>query len=322
MRNFERGSKFRRPWLYFNGHLETIMPSFFKKADGILYEEERVDTSDGDFLVLKWLKRGAKKLVVVTHGLEGDAERYYVRFMARLFSENGYDVLAWNNRSCGGVMNNLPRMYHQADTEDIKTVVEYGIAKGSYESVSLIGFSMGGNVTLNYLAKYGNNSQSNIKSAVAISVPCELNDCVAALDRGLNVIYSKHFLRKLKRKVIWKSKGFPKEIDVSRIDEVKSLHDFDDMYTAPMFGFKDAVDYYTKASSYYKLENVKVPFLILNSKNDPMLDGKCYPTDKVGKNPFMYLEMPECGGHVGYCLAGEEYSYADYRALDFVNDFL
>src|SRR5579859_7339657 len=137
------------PWYLFNAHLETIYPSLFRSVQLIKYDAERISTPDDDFLELNWLKRGSNKIVIISHGLEGNADRVYVKGMAKAFYENGFNVLAWNYRGCGKEMNKALRFYHSGATDDLDVVVNHVIHK-SYEDIYLIGFSLGGNLTLKY----------------------------------------------------------------------------------------------------------------------------------------------------------------------------
>lgn len=140
-----------------NRHMETIIPSMFFKVDDIIYDRERLELSDGDFLDLDWLtgKKKKENLIVLSHGLEGSSDRYYIKRAARYFHERGWDILAWNCRSCSGEMNRLPRFYHHGDTEDLSKVIDH-VLKSSYKKVILIGYSMGGSMSLKYLGEERN----------------------------------------------------------------------------------------------------------------------------------------------------------------------
>lgn len=146
-----------KPFWLFNPHLETIWPSALRKVEGPVYERSRINTPDGDFLDLDWVKGGNNRLMVISHGLEGDSGRPYVRGMAKAFAENGWDVLAWNCRSCSGELNRGRRMYHHGVSDDLKVVVDDALASGSYNKIFLTGFSMGGSITLKYLGETAKN---------------------------------------------------------------------------------------------------------------------------------------------------------------------
>ena len=155
-----------RPRLLFHPHIETIYPSLLRKVNLVAYERERISTPDQDFLDLDWLKQGSTKLVIISHGLEGNTSRPYVRGMAKAFYNAGYDVLAWNYRGCGEEMNRSLRFYHSGATDDLDYIIQHINKKNTHSEISLIGFSLGGNLTLKYLGERGKQLQSIIKRAV------------------------------------------------------------------------------------------------------------------------------------------------------------
>lgn len=144
------------PAYQYNGHLQTIIPSLTRKVTGIPYERERLVLTDGDFVDLDWIKAGKSRLVVLTHGLEGDSNRQYIRGTAKLFAQHNYDVLAWNCRSCSGEMNQAFRLYNHGEIGDLGEVIDHALRTIGYQEVVLVGYSMGGNITLKYLGVHGN----------------------------------------------------------------------------------------------------------------------------------------------------------------------
>lgn len=308
---------YSRPWFLFNRHVETIYPALFRKVQLSAYQRERITTPDNDFLNLDWLKAGANQLVVISHGLEGNSGRGYVKGMARTFFENGFDVLAWNYRGCGGEMNKALRFYHSGATDDLATVCDHAFDKG-YHSVFLIGFSLGGNLTLKFAGE--RHLDSRIKGAVAFSVPLDLYTSSLELAKPSNWIYSRRFLKSLKRKIVEKSRLMP-GLDSDALKNVKSLRHFDDVYTGPLHGFKDALDYYQKSSAISFLEGIKVPSLIVNAKNDPFLSKECFP-EKIN-NPLVKFEVTPQGGHVGFAsFTGKGLYWTELRALKFIQEIL
>ena len=189
-----------RPFYLFNAHLETIVPSIFRKVAGG-YLRERLELPDGDFVDLDWMSLQRKILVIISHGLEGNSERHYSKGMARYFFHRGWDALAWNCRGCSGEMNRLPRFYHHGATEDLSAVVDHAIQKG-YTNISLVGFSMGGSMSLKYLGEQKDKLNSQVKSAVVFSVPCHLGASAQALDQPENRFYLNRFLKKLEKKSV------------------------------------------------------------------------------------------------------------------------
>lgn len=312
--NFE----YVRPHLFFSAHLETIYPALFRKVKNVPPGvRERIATSDGDFLDLEWRKQGSGKLVIIQHGLEGSADRPYMLGMAKCFYEYGFDALNWNFRGCSGEMNRTARFYHSGATEDLKQVVDH--AEPGYKEIFLVGFSLGGNLTLKYLGEAIRNEK--IRKAVAISTPLDLDNGVDKLHGANGLIYEKRFIRHLSAKVRAKAKIMPEAIQTDDLPKVKTLRDFDDLYTAPLHGFENAKDYYRKCSSRYFLKGIKIPTLILNSMNDPILSKESLDHELTANLPQVTLETTMHGGHVGYAQNGKhKYYWSEQRAVDFCTD--
>lgn len=305
------------PFFLFNAHLETIFPSQFRKVKLPPYQRERIKTPDNDFLDLDWLKRGSQKLAIISHGLEGDTSRPYIKGMAKALYENGYDVLTWNYRGCSGEMNQALRFYHSGATDDLAVVADFASTKG-YEKIDLIGFSLGGNLTLKYLGEDRPRPEI-LRKAVAFSVPLDLHTSCVKISEPSNWIYSQRFLRSLRKKVIEKARMI-EGIDVSKLKTVKTLQEFDDVFTGPIHGFKDALDYYTQSSSLRVVSNIIIPTLIVNAKNDPFLSAQCYPDDLLKNHAFVTFESPEHGGHVGFAQFTKNGLYwSEERALEFLS---
>ncbi|GAA4837344.1 alpha/beta fold hydrolase [Algivirga pacifica] len=309
--------------MHFNGHMQTILPAKLRKVEGVNYTPQRLELNDGDFLDLSWSKIGSDKLLIITHGLEGGSDRHYCHGLVKIFNEAGWDVLAWNYRSCSGTMNRLPRFYHSGDTGDIDRVVQHVVATYNYHNISLVGISMGGSVTLNYLGNKKHDIPSSIQAGVAISTPIHLSSSCDKLETFGSLIYNKNFMYDLNNKVRIKAKMLPGQIDASLIEKhnIKRLREFDEYYTAPLHGFKDANDYYEKASSLYQLENIKHPTLVINATNDPFLGTPSIPYDLLRNHKYVDLEAPNKGGHVGFCIAGEKETYTEKRSLTFLGKF-
>ncbi|QDH81624.1 alpha/beta fold hydrolase [Echinicola soli] len=305
------------PSVLFNGHLQTIFPALFRKHLSLPFDRERITTPDGDFLDLDWLRQDSKKLVIICHGLEGDSRRPYMQGMAKHFFQNKYDVLAWNFRGCSGELNIRPFFYHSGATYDLETVINH--AEDKYEQIYLIGFSLGGNLTLKYLGELLPKSPK-IKKSVAISVPLHLKSSCNKISSGENLIYSNRFLKTLKEKVQKKALMFPDDLSTAELHKIKTLREFDDKFTGPMHGFRDASHYYDQCSSLYFLEGITIPTLILNAKNDPFLSEKCFPVDKAHALENVYMEFPEIGGHVGFSpRKRKEIYWSENRAFEFID---
>jgi len=303
------------PALLFTNHLETIFPALLRSVSDVLYERERITTTDHDFLDLDWLKQGSKKLVIISHGLEGSTDRAYIQGMAKVFFNTGFDALAWNYRGCSGEMNSKLRFYHSGATDDLDFVVKHAASLG-YEEINLIGFSLGGNLTLKYAGEQATDLNPVVKKIVTFSVPLDLRASCEKISAPSNWIYSNRFLKSLKKKVADKAKLIT-DLDLTQLSKIKTLLEFDNTYTAPLHGFRDAFDYYDRCSAIKFISHIQRPTLIVNALNDPFLSKECFPTNF--SNSFLTFEYPERGGHVGFALFNKNGLYwSELRALEFI----
>lgn len=319
-------SSYRPPFWLPNGHLQTIYPSFFRQFLPFAYQRERILTQDGDFLDLDWAYATAGKqsvkneLVILSHGLEGSSHSQYMIGMVQYLNQAGYDCLAWNFRSCSGEMNLSLRFYHSGATEDLQEVIQWALGK-HYTHINLMGFSLGGNLTLKYLGEQGAALPAEICKTVVYSVPLDLKACSLAMRNGVNKVYMHRFLKSLKPKIVQKSLQFPDQIDLNRFADVKTLYDFDDIYTAALHGFDHADHYYETCSSVNFINNITIPTLIVNAFNDPIVPFESLPVDEIANLKFVYLENPKDGGHCGFRpfqLKNNVY-WSEERALSFLN---
>ncbi len=314
-----KNSSYQKPFYLFNGHWETIVPSTFRKVKGVAYERERLELSDGDFLDLDWLKNKSSQLVIISHGLEGSSDLHYSKGMAKYFFQRGWDAIAWNCRGCSGEINRLPRFYHHGDTEDLGAVIEHAISKNQYKEIALVGLSMGGSLTLKYFGENARKLPSVIKAGATFSVPCNLGSSARELDKPEKKFYLNRFLKKLGNKIREKSKIFPELISYGGFEKIKSFREFDTRYTAPLHGFKNADDFYERASSGNYIASIQTPTLIVNALSDPFLPTACFPFGVAENHEYVSLETPTYGGHVGFTLAGKEENWMEVRAYEFIS---
>lgn len=304
------------PWLR-NGHVQTVLPVLLPRRRGALGRKEILELADGDFVELRWHEAGHKRLAILSHGLEGSAEAIYIRGLARTLIRAGWDVLAWNYRGCGGVTNRLLRSYHSGESDDLRQVVNHAHATGSYGQIALIGFSLGGNITLKYLGEAP--PLAEIVAAVAVSAPVDLASSAKALDdRQGNRLYLRRFLKTLTAKMQAKSARFPGQLNVEGVQAIQTIREFDDRFTAPMHGFVDADDYWKRASSLPHLPAIRVPALLLNAQDDPLLAAPSFPTELASTSPHLHLETPAHGGHVGF-LDVRLRPWHERRIVEFLN---
>ncbi|WP_306012548.1 MULTISPECIES: YheT family hydrolase [unclassified Allomuricauda] len=310
-------SDYTPPLLFKNGHFATIYSGIIRSVNGVVQKRERITLSDGDFLDLDWSDSvtQTQKLVILLHGLEGDAQRPYITGSAKILNQNGYDTCAVNYRGCSGEPNVKYRSYHSGATEDLIEVLNHILNTKNYSEIYLKGFSLGGNLLLKYLGE-GNDVPKEIKGAVAVSVPCNLHDSCKQLLSIKNIMYAIKFKGNLLGKLRQKQHMFPGKISDNDIKSIKTLKDFDDIYTSQAHGFEDALDYYKKSSSLQFLPHIQVPSLIINAKDDSFLGPECYPIKETDRNTKLFLEMPSYGGHVGFW-GKNNITYTEKRALAF-----
>ncbi|MEK6478767.1 alpha/beta fold hydrolase [Catalinimonas sp. 4WD22] len=316
-------SDYQAPYWLFNGHLQTIIPSQFRKVPDVYYQRERFATPDNDFLLLDWSEVQSDKLVIISHGLEGDSHRPYIKGMVRAFNRSGWDALAWNFRGCGGEINHTLRFYHSGATDDLDLVISHVLNNKRYRNIVLVGFSLGGNLTLKYLGESGHQLRPDIKAGIVFSAPLDLHSSAQQISEPANFIYNRRFLRNLKLKVSQKVVNMPDDISTEHFDKIRTLKDFDDFYTAPLHGFKNAIDYYSRCSSLYYLNDISIPTLIVNAQNDPFLSNKCYPTEMLSSHEHVFLEAPSSGGHVGFMPRGVQANdnyWSEKRAVSFATE--
>lgn len=311
-------SKYKPPFLFRNYHLSTVYASMIRKVSGVEQIRERLELPDGDFLDLDWsYSTGAsKKLLIILHGLEGNSQRPYVLGMADKFNKAGWDAVAINFRGCSGEINRLYRSYNAGASEDLREVIASITAKNKYETISITGFSLGGNLMLKYLGE-GNILPEELKAAVAISTPCDLYLSLKKLEEPQNWIYSRRFVKKLKKQLLLRGSLFPDQLDPEEVNACKDLYSIDDLYTGKAHGFKNAKDYYQKSSSLNFIPNIGIPTLLINAKNDGFLSRNSSPDEIAESHPFFYLERPDYGGHVAF-LQKKKTTYTEDRALEFI----
>ena len=285
------------PFIFKNPHINTIYPTLFRKINNVNYRKVEIPTRDNDFLELDWSVKGSETLAIISHGLEGSSNRSYIQGMVRALNMAGYDALAWNYRTCGTKFNKTLRLYHNGAIDDLDDVIKYCTTNTNYKNIFLIGFSMGGNLSLLYLGK-NNIIDDKIKGCIVFSVPCDLLDCSKQLETLSNKIYMMRFLKDLRKKIKMKHKQFPEKINDDNYNKIKTFIDFDNKYTAPIHGFEDAFDYYEQCSCINWLIDIKVYSLMINAIDDPFLGDKCYPVNL--QTEYFKIETPKYGGHVGF----------------------
>jgi predicted alpha/beta-fold hydrolase len=317
---------YRPPFWYRGRHLQTLWGPLLRHWRRPPLRRERLETPDGDFVDLDWLADAPESgpLILILHGLEGSSRSHYARGLLRGAGRLGCRPAVMHFRSCSGEVNRLPRLYHSGETGDLEWVLEQLRKREGDPRIGLIGISLGGNVVLKWLGEQGDAAPGAVAGAVAISTPFDLAACAAVLDRGFNrAVYTGSFLRTMKAKVRAKTHLYDGRIDVPAVLRSRTFAEYDRRFTAPLNGFADERDYWSRASSGPYLERIRRPTLLINAANDPFLPGVHLPVAAVARSRWLEAAFVEQGGHVGFLdgpLGGS--SWAERRALAFLRRLL
>ena len=282
------------------GHLQTIYPYLFRRLPLPALERERWDTPDGDFVDVDWLPgENGSPLVILFHGLEGGSGSHYARALFGMLRAHGWRGVVPHFRGCGGAPNCTPRAYHSGDFAEIDWMLRTIADREPCVRRFAVGVSLGGNALLKWLAWTGPLARQTLEAAAAVSAPMDLATAGHRLGRGVNRLYGWNFLRTLKRKSLSKLERFPGLYDARAVARARTLHEFDNLVTAPLHGFRDTEDYWRRASSKPDLEAIRLPTLIVHARNDPFLPGAHLPSPGDVSKSVM-LHYTDGGGHVGY----------------------
>jgi len=292
------------------------VPSLFPPPR-VALRRERWDAPDGDFIDVDFCgEPGARTQLVLFHGLEGGSASHYARSMAGHAVQRGWRLAIAHFRGCSGELNRSARAYHSGDSEEIDWVL-----KRFGAPVYAVGVSLGGNALLKWLGERGETARARVRRAAAVSAPLNLAAAGNALDRGLNrFVYTRHFLASLKPKSLAKLALFPDLYDKEKLRAARTFREFDNLVTAPLHGFRDTDDYWSRASSGPYLEGIRVPTLVLNARNDPFLPEQALLAAAQKAAPCVVLEFPPTGGHAGF-LAGPfpgRHSWLPQRLFEFL----
>ena len=301
-----------------NPHVSTIYPSAFRKVNGVNYTRERLELSDGDFLDLDWSKSSANnhKLAIFTHGFLGNSTRPYLLGGVKAFNLANYDALAWNHRGLGGENNRFEKITTHGSSNDLEEVINYVLSKKQYTEIILVGYSKGGNISMKYAGQKAENIPPEIKKIIAISSPTDLQGSVDVM--GKNGFYTERFKTKLIKFLLNRSELIDNQT-LKYFSKFKYLDDFTDNYIAPLHGFKDGRDYYEQCAAMQFVDKIRVPTLILNAKNDPVLSESCAMLDVAKHSDYIFSEVPNHGGHCGFFQPNSDGIYwGDKRIVEFV----
>ena len=308
---------FAPAWWLPGPHLQTVWPALLRPTRRVSLTRERLELPDGDFIDVDWAG-GAGPVVVILHGLQGSSRSPHVQGLLRAFVRRGWRGAVMHFRGCGGEPNRLPRTYHSGETGDVGYFLRRLREREPSTPVAAVGYSLGGNVLLKWLAERGAGAE--LAAAVAVSVPFLLARAADRLDRGFSRVYRRHFIVDLHRAVTEKFRSRPGPLDLDAVRGARTFRGFDDRVTAPLHGFRDSAHYYREASSRQYLRAVARPTLILHALDDPFMTRDVVPRrDELP--PCVRLELSAAGGHVGF-VAGSAPWMARYWLEERIPQFL
>ena len=287
---------FTPAWWLPGPHLQTLWPALGRRPRPVRITRERIELPDGDFVDLDWAGESGP-IVVILHGLQGSSRSSYARGLLGAFRRRGWRGAVMHFRGCGGEPNRLLRTYHSGETGDFGHVVRGLRARHPSVPLAAVGFSLGGNVLLKWLAERG--AAAEIDAAAAVSVPFRLARVADRLEHGFSRMYKRHLIADLRRAVLRKFRHRPCPLDLAAIRRELSFRGFDNRVTAPLHGFRDAGHYYAAASCRQYLRGVARPTLIVHALDDPFMTHDIVPRPEE-LAPSIRLELSEAGGHVGF----------------------
>ena len=289
-----------------NAHLQTILARFWPVDinDHLFPTETRLFQTEPGVQVLahchyqdgRHATSGSPGTMLIVHGLTGSSSSHYVVRLAARALQAGFDVIRLNIRNCGGTEHLTPTLYHSGLTVDLRLVTE----QLRDSSLFIAGFSIGANILLKLAGEWGRNAPSHVRAICAISAPIDLAVSARRLGERQNRFYEDRFLRDLRKTIQRKQALMPERYSLAPFSHIHSMIDFDDAYTAPCFGFRDAMDYYEQCSSKRLLPLIQVPTLILQAQDDPFIPFEMFDDPAFRENAFLYLSAPRHGGHVGF----------------------
>jgi predicted alpha/beta-fold hydrolase len=287
------------PWLP-GAHLQTVYGALLAPAPAMTYRRERWDTPDDDFVDVDFVDGpGASPWVHLFHGLEGSSQSPYARTLMKHVRDRGWRGSVMIYRGLSGEMNRLPRAYHSGDSEEVDWVLRRLRQRIGNAPLFAAGVSLGGNALSKWLGEHGESASAVVTRAASVCAPLDLAAAADALERGIARLYARHFLATLKVSAARRLEAFPGIYDAGQVRRARTLREFDDEVTAPLHGFRDAADYYTRSSAKPGLGRIMVPTLLVNARDDPFLPESALPTEREVAS-VVKLEFPARGGHVGF----------------------
>lgn len=259
--------------------------------------------------------------LVLLHGLNASSESHYMLGIAAKAFARGMNVVRLNQRNCGDTEHLSRGLFHSGLTADARHLVEELIEVDGLSSIAVAGYSLGGNLALKLAGDYGRQAPRELTAVCAVSPILEIGECVRALERRENWLYEWNFVRDLKRRMRRKNRAWPGTFDLTRLSRVTTVREFDDAFTAPYFGFKDAEDYYHRASAMRVIDRIRVPTLVITAEDDPFVPAAPFREPTVQNNPAITCVICRHGGHCGFvgpASPGDDGYWAERQIVEFV----
>lgn len=320
-------SKFRAPWWLLNRQAQTVFPQLpWAYPKRVALRRETLELPDGDATAIDWPSAAdglqlSAPLLVILHGLEGSAESSYARMLMQAAQQREWRSCVLHSRDCGDYRNRLPRRYHAGETNDIRFFLGQLRERGHTGPLFAAGYSLGGNILLKYLGEA--RQQTPLAAAVAVCAPLDLHQCSDALNIGFSKLYQHYLIKRMKRSVRRKFNRHTAAFDWRRAMDAKTFAEFDDAVTAPLHGFENMQDYYSRCSSGQFLKDIERPTLIVNALDDPFMTPAVIPAaDRLSAQ--VTIELAAAGGHVGFIDGGTPWRprfYLPPRILGFLEPY-
>jgi predicted alpha/beta-fold hydrolase len=289
--------------------LMTVAASFWPRHFPRLPapEDRLVEIEPGTRILTRchWQKeRGARPVLVLVHGLEGSSESGYMLGTAERAWEAGFHVVRMNQRNCGGTEHLTPTLYNSSLSGDVRAVVSDLVEREGFDEIFAAGFSLGGNLVMKMAGEMGQDAPRQLRAVAGISPSLDLAACADLLETPRNWIYTRYFVRRLKKRMLRKARLYPERYRLNGMGSIRTIREFDDRITAPHSGFRDAEDYYFRASALRVVEHIHRPTLVVAAQDDPMVPFASFERPEIHEQPFIRLVAPRNGGHCGFISQG------------------
>jgi predicted alpha/beta-fold hydrolase len=311
------------PWLR-NGHAMTLAAAFVPRNFRLREPEQRLFRVDPFSQLLglcHWQggKRSDVPVIAIVHGLEGSADSNYVRGIAEKAFHRGFHVVRLNQRNCGGSEKLTPTLYNSGMSGDYRTVLEELAHEDGFRYIFFVGYSMGGNLVTKMSGELGDDAPRALRGICSVCPSLDLSACADALELKENYIYQRHFVNGLRNRYLRKVQMFPDRYTANGVGKIRTVREFDDVITAPAFGYRDAQEYYEAAGAKRVLDQVRVPTLMITAEDDPFVPYVLFLAARPERNPAIRFVAPEHGGHCAFVSGtrGEERFWAEQRIVEF-----